>query len=131
MGGCRKTGWQGSGVRWKGSQGEGERRGAEGLGLRVECVGEAMSWEEGFGRGRGWRRCWHSTCGRFVVRDGWRDAESIPAEVVISAFPGPSATMLYGSPGSLGESGTRSHDAPESRVCSRMAGLPMIQPSPS
>lgn len=54
-----------------------------------------------------------------------------PALVDISALPGPSATMPYGSPGSLGDSGTRSHDEPPSRVCSRMAGLPMIQPSPS
>jgi len=54
-----------------------------------------------------------------------------PAEVDISALPGPSATMLYGSPGSFGESGTRSHEPPASRVWSRMAGLPMIQPSPS
>ena len=33
-----------------------------------------------------------------------------PADVDSSALPGPSATMPNGSPGSFGESGTRSHD---------------------
>ena len=53
-----------------------------------------------------------------------------PAEVESSALPRPSATMPYGSPGSLGDSGTRSQLPPESVVCSRIAGLPMIHPSP-
>ena len=54
-----------------------------------------------------------------------------PADVDSSALPGPSATMPNGSPGSFGESGTRSHDEPLSFVWRRMAGLPTIQPSPS
>lgn len=37
--------------------------------------------------------------------------------------------MDTGSPGSFGDSGTRSHDLPESDVWSRSDGLPMTQPS--
>ena len=51
--------------------------------------------------------------------------------VVISARP-PSpgrATTRMGFPGSFAERGTRSQFSPASVVCSRMAGLPQIQPS--
>ena len=51
--------------------------------------------------------------------------------VVISARP-PSpgrATTRMGFPGSFAERGTRSQFSPASVVCSKMAGLPQIQPS--
>ena len=37
--------------------------------------------------------------------------------------------MSTGVPGSLADSGMRSQVAPASLVCSKMAGLPTIQPS--
>jgi hypothetical protein len=51
--------------------------------------------------------------------------------VVISARPGSPgrATTNIGLPGSFALSGTRSQFAPPSPLCSRMAGLPTIQPS--
>ena len=51
--------------------------------------------------------------------------------VVISTRPwSPGrATTRMGLPGSLAERGTRSQFSPASVVCSRMAGLPQIQPS--
>lgn len=52
-----------------------------------------------------------------------------PWSVVISALPSPSsAVTTSGTPGSLEESGTRSHVAPPSVVLSRIAGLPTMYP---
>ena len=55
----------------------------------------------------------------------------LTASVTISAWPGlpDSAVTRIGLPGSLALSGMRSQLAPPSLECSRMAGLPTIQPS--
>mmetsp|Transcript_12093 Transcript_12093/g.34260 ORF Transcript_12093/g.34260 Transcript_12093/m.34260 type:complete len:247 (+) Transcript_12093:661-1401(+) len=53
-----------------------------------------------------------------------------PWSVVISAAPGPSSALTsWGTPGSLADSGIRSQFFPPSVLCSKMLGLPTIQPS--
>ena len=68
------------------------------------------------------------TCA-FQLRPAFVVTYTAPAVVVISALFAPKALTDDGSPGSLGLSGTRSHVLPPSAVCSRIAGLPITQPS--
>merc|ERR1719324_36986 len=68
------------------------------------------------------------TCA-FQLRPAFDVTYTAPAVVVISALFPPNAVTELGSPGSFGESGTRSHDLPPSVVCRRIAGFPMTQPS--